>query len=103
MDQENEREIWRRVRQPGAVNAAEALLPERLEALIQEQRGSGAELRALGGRMQRPERQILLRMAAENENRARELTTMHYLLSGRRLRLRQPPLPTPKPPPSHHV
>ena len=38
MEKQTEQEIWRRVRGPGGPTAEEAILPERLEALIVEQR-----------------------------------------------------------------
>lgn len=97
MDRETEQEIWRRVRQPGSVNAEEALLPERLENLILEQRLNANGLKTLADRMGGTDRQVFLRMSSENENRARELTTLHYLLTGRRLRLKQQEVPIPKP------
>lgn len=96
MDRETEQEIWRRVRQPGAGNAEEALLPERLERLILEQKLNAAGLKALSARLSGHERQTFLRIAAETENRARELTTVHYLLSGRRLRLKPAEVSVPK-------
>lgn len=101
MDQEREREVWRRVKGPGGpapgLNAGEALLPEKLEALILEQRAQAAALRAAAGRLQGPRRGELNRMAARGEARARELTALHYLLTGRRLRLQSPRLPAPGP------
>lgn len=97
MDRETEQEIWRRVRQPGSMNAEEALLPERLEDLILEQRLNAGGLKTLAGRMTGTERQVFMRMASENENRASELAALHYLLTGRRLRLKQPEVPIPKP------
>ena len=39
----------------------------------------------------------LSRIAAQCEARSRSLRTLHYLLSGRRLRLQSPPLPRPAP------
>ncbi len=96
MDRETEQEIWRRVRQPGSMNAEDALLPERLENLILEQKVSAHGIRTLAARLSGAERQVFLRMAAENENRARELTTLHYLLTGRRLSLKPTEVPIPK-------
>lgn len=87
MDRETEQEIWRRVRNPGGTNAEEALLPERLERLILEQKINAIGVKTLAARLGGAERQVFLRMAAEIENHARELTTVHYLLTGRRLRL----------------
>ena len=94
MDREMEREVWQRVRGPEHPNAAQALLPERLERLILEQQIDAGTLRQLSGRLRGPERTSVARMAAELENRVRSLTTLHYLLTGRRLRLKapQPPL-----------
>ena len=96
VDRETEQEIWRRVRQPGSMTAEEALLPEKLERMILEQKLNAEGLKALSARLSGPERQVFLRMAAENDNRARELTTLHYLLTGRRLRLKQESVPIPK-------
>lgn len=92
MDLQTEREIWSRVKGPGGIAAEEALLPERLEALISEERSLAASLRSLTPRLRGPQRGELTRIAARAEGRARALTTLHYLLSGRRLRL-QPPRP----------
>ncbi len=96
MDRETEQEIWRRVRQPGSAIAEEALLPERLETLILEQKLNAEGLKTIAARLSGSERQIFLRMGAENENRARELMTLHYLLTGRRLKWKQSEVPVPK-------
>ena len=93
MDHETERAVWQRVRGPGQLSAEEALLPERLERLILEQQIDAGSLRQLSARLRGPERASLARMAAEQENQARELTTLHYLLTGRRLRLKVPKPP----------
>ena len=93
MDHETERAVWQRVRGPGQLSAEEALLPERLERLILEQQIDAGNLRQLSARLRGPEKASLARMAAEQENQARELTTLHYLLTGRRLRLKVPKPP----------
>ena len=93
MDQQKEREVWRRVRAPGGLSAEEAVLPERLEALILEQQADAALLRGLSRRLQGAQSAALSRAAAGTEKRARELSTLHYLLSGRQLRLKTPPQP----------
>lgn len=91
MDLQTEQAVWRRVKGPGAITAEEALLPERLEALILEEQADAAALRSLSRRMGGQGSAVLSRVAAGTEARARELTTLHYLLSGRRLRLKTPP------------
>ncbi len=91
MDRETEQEVWRRVQRPGGLPAEQALLPERLERMILEQRMNAVELRSLAGRLPAQERRTFFRMAAETDGRAGELTTLHYLLTGRRLRLKLPP------------
>ena len=91
MDRETEREVWRRVQRPGGLPAEQALLPEQLERMILEQKMNAVELRSLAGRLNGQERRAFFRMAAENDNRAKELTTLHYLLTGRSLRLKLPP------------
>lgn len=93
MNQQMEQEIWRRVRAPGGPTAEEAVLPERLEALIVEQQAEAVELRAMARRLRGQGSATLMRIAAGIEARIRALTTLHYLLTGRRLRL-QPPRPT---------
>jgi hypothetical protein len=93
MDRETERTVWQRVRGQGQLNAEEALLPERLERIILEQRIDASSLRQLSGRLRGPERAAVARMAAEQDNRARELTALHYLLTGRQLRLKVPTPP----------
>ena len=90
MEKQIEREVWRRVRGPGGPTAEEALLPERLEALIVEQQAEAAELRSIARRLRGQQSAALTRIAAGVEARVRALTTLHYLLTGRRLRL-QPP------------
>lgn len=90
MDTQTERAVWQRVRGPGGMTAEEAVLPERLEALILEQRVDAAELRALSGSLRGQGRAALNRLANRAEARAGELTTLHYLLTGRQLRLRAP-------------
>lgn len=97
MDQSTEQAVWRRVKGPEPMTAEEALLPERLEALIQEQRGDGALLEALSRRMGGGQGTRLRSMAAGTGSRVRELTTLHYLLTGRRLRPR-PAGPPPRGP-----
>lgn len=92
MNLQTEREIWRRVKGPGGIAAEEALLPERLEALITEERSLAVSLRSLTPRLRGPQRGELTRIAARAEGRARGLTTLHYLLTARRLRL-PPPRP----------
>ncbi len=93
MDPETEREIWRRVQQTDRLNAEEILLPERLERTIQEQRTLTALLLRTARRLGGGERTALLRMAAGTRSAAEELTTLHYLLTGRELRLKAMPLP----------
>ena len=93
MDQQTEQAVWRRVKGPGPVNAAEALLPERLEALILEEQAQAAALRALARRLRGQGSGAVSRIAAGAEARARELSTLQYLLTGRRLRLKTPPPP----------
>ncbi len=93
MDREREQEVWRRVQRPGGLPAEQGLLPERLEQMILEQKMNAVELRSLAGRLNGQERRIFFRMASENDNRAKELTTVHYLLTGRKLRLKLPPQP----------
>ena len=90
MEKQIEQEVWRRVRGPGGPTAEEALLPERLEALIVEQQAEAAELRSIARRLRGQQSAALTRIAAGVEARVRALTTLHYLLTGRRLRL-QPP------------
>ena len=90
MDQQTEQAVWRRVKGPGPVNAGEALLPERLEALILEERSGAAALRELARRVGGQGRAALTGMAGQTEARAGRLETLHYLLTGRRLRLRTP-------------
>ena len=97
MDLQREREVWQRVKGPSPVTAGEALLPEKLEALILEQRAQAAGLRAAARRMRGPGSGELGRIAARTEARAGELTTLHYMLTGRRLRLQPPRLPAPGP------
>jgi len=99
MDLQTEQAVWRRVRGPGGVTAREALLPEKLEALILEEQSRAQELRALSGRMNGPQRGRLSRIAARSEARSRSLGALHYLLTGRRLRLQKAPLPRPAPTP----
>ena len=91
MDQQSEQAVWRRVKAKGSVTAEEALLPERLEALILQERADAAALRMLSRRMGGQGSAPVSRAAASSEARARTLVTLHYLLSGRRLRLQTPP------------
>ena len=95
MNRETELEIWNRVRGPGLLNAEQALLPERLEQAILDQKQNAAELRQLSRRFGGRDGGRLSRMAAQNDAGARELTALHYLLTGRRLRLmpKSEPLP----------
>lgn len=88
MNPQTEREVWSRVRAPGQITAEESVLPERLEALVSAERENAAELRAASGRLRGGERAAFLRMANEDEACASELCTMHYLMTGRRLRIR---------------
>ena len=92
MDLQTEQAVWRRVKGPGAVTAEEAVLPERLEALILQEQADAAALRTLARRMGGQENAVLTRAAAGTEARARDLTALHFLLTGRRLRLKTPPV-----------
>ena len=96
MDLQSEQAVWRRVKGPGP-GAEEALLPERLEALILEERSLARSLRGLGRRLRGPRSGSLNRLAARAEARAGAMTTLHYLLTGRRLRLQTPPPGKPEP------
>lgn len=91
MDQQSEQAVWRRVRAGESVTAEEALLPERLEAMILQERAEAASLRLLARRMGGKGSAAVPRAAAGSEARARRLLTLHYLLSGRQLRLQTPP------------
>lgn len=91
MDMQTERAVWRRVNGNGGLPAEEALLPERLEALILQERGDAACLRMLANRMGGQGSRAMLQIAASTETRVRELVTLHFLLTGRRLRLQTPP------------
>lgn len=91
MDPKTEQAVWRRVSTVGSVTAEEALLPERLEALILQERADAASLRQLARRMGGQGSAPVLRAAARTEARARSLVTLHYLLTGRQLRLQTPP------------
>ena len=93
MDYQSEQAVWRRVKAGGSVSAEEALLPERLEALILQERADAASLRRLARRMGGRGSAAVTRAAASAESRARRLLTLHYLLSGRQLRLQTPPCP----------
>ena len=97
MDLQTEQAVWRRVKGPGGMTAEEAALPERLEALILEQQADAAQLRALSARLRGQGRASLAQMARRADARARKLTTLHYLLTGRKLRLQAPKLPPPGP------
>ena len=97
MDLQTEQAVWRRVKGPGAVTAEEAVLPERLEALILQEQADAAALRTLARRMGGQENAVLTRAAAGTEARARDLTALHFLLTGRKLRLKTPPVNPPGP------
>ena len=90
MDLQTEQEVWRRVKGPGGMRAEDAVLPERLEALILEQRADSAALQALSRQMRGQGSTVLSRMAQRTKRRAQKLTTLHFLLTGRRLRVRNP-------------
>ncbi|MBQ1411007.1 MAG: hypothetical protein IIY94_07030 [Oscillospiraceae bacterium] len=93
MDLQTEQAVWARVKGPGGIPAEQALLPERLEALILEQRADAASLRALSRQMRGQGSASVSRMAQRTDARAQKLTTLHYLLTGRQLRLQSPKLP----------
>lgn len=97
MDLQTEQAVWRRVKGPGAATAEEALLPERLEALVLQEQTDAARLQSLAKRIKGQGSGVMNRIAAETEARARELTALHYLLTGRRLRLKTPPPGAPGP------
>ena len=97
MDPEKEREIWRRVQRNDTLNAEETLLPQRLESDIQEQRRLSSHLLRTAGMLRGGERTVFQRMARDTASGADRLTTLHYLLTGRILRLRALPLPPKRP------
>ena len=88
MDVQQELSVWRRVQAPDRLSAEEYLLPERLEGMILSLLETGALMKRLAGRTRGRDREILLRMSARNEGMVRRLRTLHYLLTGRRLRLK---------------
>jgi len=90
MDMKTEQAVWARVKAPGGMTAEEAVLPERLEALILEQRADASFLRALARQVRGQGSAALSRLAERSMTRARKLTTLHYLLTGRKLRLQAP-------------
>ena len=91
MDRETEREIWKRVQSGGQIGSEEALLDERLEKTILAAKQSAADLRRVAARLNPSQRGKFLRMAAQSENSEEELTAIHYLLTGRRLKLHPKP------------
>ncbi len=91
MDHQTEQAVWRRVNAVGSVTAEEALLPERLEALLLQERADAASLRQLSRSMNGTGSAAVARVAAKTEARTRTLVTLHYLLTGRRLRPQTPP------------
>ena len=99
MDLQTEQAVWRRVRGPGNMTAEEAVLPERLEALILEQQSLAAAQRELARRMRGSQSAAMSRMAGLTMAQARELIALHYMLTGRALRLQtpRPQLPGPMP------
>ena len=97
LDTRTEQAVWSRVRAPGGVTAQEAVLPERLEALILEEQAQAGSLRALARRLRGPGGSTLGAQANRTEARVRELETLHYLLTGRRLRMQAPKPPAPEP------
>lgn len=93
MNHEIEQAVWQRVRgMEPPLPAAQALLPERLEALLLEEQATQAALRELSRRAPGNQRQRLQRLSARAGERSGALTTLHFLLTGRRLRIK-PPLP----------
>lgn len=99
MDLQSEQAVWRRVRGPGNMTAEEAVLPERLEAVTLEQQALAAYLRGLSGKLRGPRSAAAAAMARQTEQSVRELTALHYLLTGRRFQPRPPrqELPAPLP------
>lgn len=97
MDQQSEQAVWRRVRGPGELTAEKALLPERLEALVLEEGALAEWLGSLAQSVRGPGNGVLSRLALQTRQRARGLSALHYLLTGRRLRLRTPRPPKPGP------
>ena len=91
MDLQTERAVWQRVKSPGGITAEEAVLPERLEGLVVQELSDASALRFAARRIRGQGSAALNRAAAKTDARVRELTTMHYLLTGRRLRLKAPP------------
>ena len=90
MNQETEQNVWRRVQGGNSLPADRALLPERLEQMYLEQRMLAESLGDLARRSGGSDRAVLNRLASENADRARELRTLHYLLTGRQLKLKLP-------------
>ena len=89
MDYQAEEAVWRRVRGPGPT-AEEALLPQRLEALALELMGEEEALKRLSRRLGGSQGAAVSRLASQLRAGTRDLTTLHYLLTGRRLRLKPP-------------
>ena len=89
MDYQAEEAVWRRVRGPGPT-AEQTLLPQRLEALALELMAEEESLRRLSRRLGGSQGAAVSRLASQLRAGTRELTTLHYLLTGCRLRLKAP-------------
>ena len=95
MDMQTEQAVWRRVKGPGSMTAEEAVLPERLEALLIQELATISFLRLLSGKMRGQASTALFQIVKKTENRTRELTAMHFLMTGRTLRIKTPPVSVP--------
>ena len=81
---ETDRQIWARVRESGTLTAEQALLPERLTALMAQEKTLAAACRQLEARLFGTGCNAVRRIRAQSENRVRRLKTQMYLRSGLR-------------------
>lgn len=91
--QGTERVVWERVQSTGTITAENALLPERLTALIEGERKTAAACTQLACRLSGSAGMALRRIRAQAENRARQLTALHFLLTGKRTCIKAPQVP----------
>ena len=91
--QAEERAVWERVQSTGTLTAENALLPERLTALIEGEKKTAAECTQLACRLSGSAGMATRRIRAQAEGRARHLAALHFLLTGKRTYIKPPQIP----------
>lgn len=88
LDRQTEHSVWERVGARPCLTAAQALLPERLTALMQREITGAAACRQLAARLSGTDGASLRRLQAQAQARVRQLNALRFLYTGLRAEIK---------------